>query len=66
VILKSVNNSLICKRKANRIGYILRRTCLLQQVIEGKLTGGYKLQEDEEEDVGSYWMALRKGEDTHI
>jgi len=23
-------------------------------------------QEDEEENVGSYWMTLRKGEDTHI
>ena len=23
-------------------------------------------QEDEEEDVGSYWMTLRKGEDTLI
>jgi hypothetical protein len=28
----------ICKRKANYwIGYILRRNCLLQQVIEGKI-----------------------------
>jgi hypothetical protein len=26
----------------------------------------YKLQGDEEEDVGSYWMTLRKREDTHI
>jgi hypothetical protein len=25
-----------------------------------------KGEEDEEEDVGSYWMILRKGEDTHI
>jgi hypothetical protein len=25
-----------------------------------------KLQEDEEEDVGSYWIALRKGEDIPI
>jgi hypothetical protein len=29
----------ICKRKANWIGHILRRNCLLQQVIEGKLKG---------------------------
>jgi hypothetical protein len=28
------------KRKANRIGYILRRNCLLQRVIEGKIKGG--------------------------
>ena len=26
----------ICKRKANWIGHILRRNCLLQRVIEGK------------------------------
>jgi hypothetical protein len=30
----------ISKRKANRIGHILRRNCLLQQVIEGKIKGG--------------------------
>jgi hypothetical protein len=30
----------IIKRKANWIGHILRRNCLLQQVIEGKIKGG--------------------------
>jgi hypothetical protein len=30
----------ITKRKANWIGHILRRNCLLQQVIEGKIKGG--------------------------
>ena len=29
----------IRKRKANWIGHILRRNCLLQQVIEGKING---------------------------
>jgi hypothetical protein len=29
----------IRKRKANWIGYILRRNCLLRQVIEGKIKG---------------------------
>ena len=53
-------------RKANWIGHILRRNCLLKQVIKGKIMGGWKWQEDEEEDVGSYWMTLRKGEDTLI
>jgi hypothetical protein len=24
------------------------------------------IRKDEEEDVGNYWMTLRKGEDTHI
>jgi len=27
------------KRKANWIGHILRRNCLLKQVIEGKIKG---------------------------
>jgi len=30
----------ISKRKANWIGQILRRNCLLQRVIEGKIRGG--------------------------
>ena len=30
----------IRKRKANRIGHILPRNCLLQRVIEGKIKGG--------------------------
>jgi hypothetical protein len=30
----------IRKRKANSIGHILRRNCLLQRVIEGKMQGG--------------------------
>ena len=29
----------IIKRKANWIGHILRRNCLLKQVIEGKIKG---------------------------
>jgi hypothetical protein len=29
----------ISKRKANWIGHILRRNCLLQQIIEGKIKG---------------------------
>ena len=30
----------ISKRKANWIGHIFRRNCLLRQVIEGKIKGG--------------------------
>ena len=30
----------VSKRKANWIGHILRRNCLLQRVIEGKIKGG--------------------------
>jgi hypothetical protein len=33
----------ISKRKANWIGHILRRSCLLQQVIEGKVKGGIEV-----------------------
>jgi hypothetical protein len=33
----------ISKRKANWIGHILRRRCLLQQVIEGKIKGGIEV-----------------------
>ena len=33
----------ISKRKANWIGHILRRNCLLQQVIEGKTKGGIEV-----------------------
>jgi len=33
----------IRKRKANRIGHILRRNCLLQRVIEGKIQGGIEV-----------------------
>jgi len=33
----------IWKRKANWIGHILRRNCLLQQVIEGMTKGGIEV-----------------------
>ena len=56
----------IHKRKANWIGHILRRNCLLQRVIEGKIKEGIEVTKNEEEDVGSYRMTLRKGEDTLI
>ena len=56
----------IRKRKANWIGHILRRNCLLKQVIEGKIKGEVEVKKDEEEDVRSYWMTLRTGEDTII
>ena len=46
----------ISKRKANWIGHILCRNCLIRQVIEGKIKG-------EAENVRSCWMTLGKGED---
>ena len=33
----------ISKRNANWIGHILRRNCLLQRVIEGKIKGGIEV-----------------------
>jgi hypothetical protein len=36
-------NGLYLYRKANWIGHILRRNCLLQRVIEGKTKGGMEV-----------------------
>jgi hypothetical protein len=33
-------------------------------VIEGKLEGRVEMTEEEEEGISSYWMTLRKREDT--
>jgi len=49
---------------ANWIGHILRRNCLLNHVTEEKQKEGLKWRGDDEEDVSSYWMTLRKGENT--
>jgi hypothetical protein len=45
LIVKEQRNILneISKRKANWIGHILRRKCLLQQVIEGKTKAGIEV-----------------------
>jgi hypothetical protein len=55
----------IRKRKANWIGHILRRNCLVR-VIEGKIQGGIKVTRRQGRRRGSYWMTLRKGENTLI
>jgi len=41
--VKEQKNNLheISKRKANWIGHILPRNCLLQRIIEGKIKGGW-------------------------
>jgi hypothetical protein len=44
---------------------MLRRSCLLKHVIEGKMEGRSDKKE-EEKDVSSYWMTLRKREDTEF
>ena len=56
----------IRKRKANWIGHILRRNCLLKQVIEGKIKGEMEVTRRRGRRVGNYWMTLRTGEDTLI
>jgi hypothetical protein len=45
LIVKEQRNILheIRKRKANWIGHILRRNCLLRPVIEGKIKGGLEV-----------------------
>jgi hypothetical protein len=53
-ILNTIN-----RRKANWICHILRRNYRPIHVI-----GRYKEQEDEEEDVSSYWVTLKKRDDT--
>jgi len=64
-IVKEEGNILqtIKRRKANGIGHMLHRNCLLKQVNKGK-RGGWKLWVAEEEDISSYWMTLRKRVDT--
>jgi hypothetical protein len=52
----------ISKRKANWIGYILRRNCL----IEGKIKGEIQVTGRRGRRCRKLLMTLRKGEDTHI
>jgi hypothetical protein len=51
------------RRKADSIGRILRRNCLLQHITEGKVEGGQLSLEGVEEDVSSYLVTLSKRED---
>jgi hypothetical protein len=50
----------ISKWKANWIGHILHRNCLLQRVIERKIKGGIEVTGRRGRRVRSYWMTLRK------
>jgi len=43
---------------------MLLRTCLLKNVTEEMVQAKIRVTGDEEEDVGSYWMTLRKREGT--
>jgi hypothetical protein len=54
--VKEVRNILhkIKRRKANRIGHVLRRNCHLRHILEGTIEGRIEMEGDEEEDVISY------------
>lgn len=52
VVYKTKGRTAVC------IGHIFHRNCLLDHCIEGKIEG----QEEEEEDMSSYWMTLRRQE----
>ena len=56
-IRKQLRKQTIKRRKANRIGHILRRHCLLKHVIAGMMEGGQKWQDDGEDVVINYWKA---------
>ena len=56
----------ISKQKANWIGHILRRNCLLQRVIEGRIKGGIEVTGRRGRRRRRLWMTLGKGEDTVI
>jgi hypothetical protein len=47
------------RRKADWIGCILCRNCLLKHVIGGKIQGRVEMT-GRQEDVSSYWMTLRE------
>jgi hypothetical protein len=44
------------RRKANWIGHILRRNCLVKHVVEGKIEVTVRRGKD----VGSCWMTLKR------
>jgi hypothetical protein len=50
----------IKRRKANWIGHMLRRNCLLKHVIEGKLEVRIEMTGRRGRRLSSYWMTLRK------
>ena len=56
----------IRKRKANWIGHILRRNCLLKQVIEGKIKEEMEVARKRRRRRKNLLMTLRTGEDTLI
>jgi len=56
----------IRKRNANWIGHILRRNCLLQRIIEGKIKGGIEVTGRRGRKCRKLLDDLKEREDTHI
>jgi hypothetical protein len=56
----------ISKRKANWIGHILRRNCLLRQVIEGKVKGAIEVTGRQGKRRRKLLDDLKERKDTHI
>ena len=54
----------IIKRKANWIGHMLRRNCLLKKSYEGKIKGQIEVTRRRGRRRKSYWTTLWTGEDT--
>jgi hypothetical protein len=69
-----VRNESLCQMKEERISYLqlkVRRTNWIDHIVQKNwhiryVTEGKKCRVDEEEDVRSYWIGLRKGEDNAI
>ena len=61
--VKELKNILhiITRSESNWIGYILLKNRLIKHIIEGKTEGGI---EGKEEEIRSYCITLRKGDDT--
>jgi hypothetical protein len=52
--------------KRNGLVTFYVQTAFYNGLLKERYKGEKKWQEDEEEDVRSYWMTVRKGEDTLI
>jgi hypothetical protein len=50
----------IKRRKVTWTGHVLHRNCPENTLLKERYWEGWKGREDEEEDVSSYWVTLRK------
>jgi hypothetical protein len=67
-VLQTANGQMntITRKTADWISHILRANCLIRHAIEGKIKGRIEVTEDDDKNVSSYWMNLRKREDIVI